>query len=260
MTTRKTRRRNVRHRRKRWSFSRVRNILLTILFLILLWRLASPSSFNSMLSWLGITTNEVVRRYDGIDVSKHNGKINWKKVAGDKCVKFAYIKASEGGTLGDRRYAYNIKEARKAGIKVGSYHFFTYRRTAKEQFENFRKRIDKRQQDLVPMMDVEEKGNRGCNKAKLQATLKELMELMKAEYGKYPLLYSGHQFYNTYLAPEFNNYYLFIARYGGGKPKVKGGGRWNIWQYSETGHIDGIKGKVDLDCFAPGTSLRDISF
>lgn len=257
---RKTRRRSVRRRQKRWSFSRVRNILLTMLFLVLLWRLVSPGSFSSVLSWLGITTEYTSGNYDGIDVSKHNGKINWKKVSADKNIKFVYIKASEGATMGDRRYAYNICEARKAGIKAGSYHFFTYRRTAKDQFENFRERIDKKQQDLVPMIDVEEKGNRGCDRAKLQTTLKELMELMKAEYGKYPLLYSGHQFYNTYLAPEFNKYYLFLARYGGSKPHVKGGGHWNIWQYSETGHIDGIKGKVDLDCFAPGTSLRDISF
>ena len=251
---------STRRRQKRLTFAKVRNFFLTLLFLVLLWRLVSPGSFSTALSWLGITTDTVVQNYDGIDVSKHNGKINWKVVSGDRRIKFVYIKASEGGTLGDHRYDYNIKEARKAGLKVGSYHFFTYRRTAEEQFENFRKRVDKDHQDLIPMIDVEEKGNRGCDREKLQGILKELMELMKKEYGKYPLLYSGHKFYNSFLAPEFNNHFLFLARYGGSKPQVKGGAKWNIWQYSETGHVNGIKGKVDLDCFAPGTTLRDISY
>lgn len=258
MTKKRTTRRRSVHRRKRWTLSRVRNIALTLLFLLLLWRLVSPGTFSSVLSWIGISSSEPTGIYDGIDVSKHNGVIDWQEVASNKQIQFVYIKASEGATLGDRRYSRNIKEARKAGLKVGSYHFFTFRRTAKEQFENFRKRVDKHQQDLLPMIDIEEKGNRGCDRSKLQASLRELAELIKSEYGKYPLIYSGHDFYNKYLAPEFNKHYLFLARYGGGKPYVKGGGKWNIWQYSETGHINGIKGKVDLNCFAEGTSLDDI--
>ena len=253
-----TRRRTGSHRHKRWTLARVRNIALTLLFLILLWRLVSPGTFSSALSWIGLGEEAPASRYDGIDVSRHNGRIDWEEVAADRRIQFVYIKASEGRTLGDSRYKRNIKEARKAGLRVGSYHFFTYRRTAKEQFENFRKRVDKSQQDLLPMIDVEEKGNRGCDRAQLQARLRELAELIKSEYGKYPLIYSGHDFYNKYLAPEFNRHYLFLARYGGGEPHVKGGGKWNIWQYSETGHINGIKGKVDLNRFAPGTSLSDI--
>lgn len=259
-TKKKKRRKSSGRRRKRWTWSRVRNIALTVLFVILLWRLISPSTLSAILSWTGITSSFTTGGYDGIDVSKHNGKIDWKKVSSDPNIKFVYVKASEGGTLGDSRYEQNVKEARRHGLKVGSYHFFTSRRTAKEQFENFRKRVKKSEQDLVPMLDVEAKGNRGCTRSKLQASVKELMELMKAEYGQYPILYSGHDFYNTYLAPEFNHYYLFLARYGGSKPEVKGEGFWNIWQYSETGHIDGIKGKVDLNRFAPATSIRDIRY
>ncbi len=260
MTKKRKKRRRSGSKRNRWTFARVRNILLTLLFLLLLWRILSPGSFSSALSWIGITSEISSNGFDGIDVSKHNGKIDWKEVSDNSNIQFVYIKASEGGTLGDRRYARNIKEARNAGLKVGSYHFFTSTRSAKEQFENFRKRVNKSQQDLIPMIDVEEKGNRGCNREKLQASLKELTELMKAEYGKYPLIYSGHDFYNAYLAPEFNRHYLFLARYGGDKPQVKGGGKWNIWQYSETGRIKGIKGKVDLDRFATGTTIRDIMY
>lgn len=49
----------------------------------------------------------------GIDVSHHQGYIDWEMVAADGSVKFAYIKASEGTTHQDTRYDYNITEARK---------------------------------------------------------------------------------------------------------------------------------------------------
>lgn len=60
------------------------------------------------------------------------------------------------------------------------------------------------------------------------------------------------------LAPEFNKYYIFIARYGTQKPVLKGNGTYNIWQYSEKGSTKGIKGTVDLNRFANGTTLSDI--
>ena len=76
--------------------------------------------------------------YSGIDVSHHNGKINWKEVAKDSNIKFVYIKATTGSTHTDDCYAYNIKNARENGLKVGSYHFFTSYSSAHKQFENFK--------------------------------------------------------------------------------------------------------------------------
>ena len=208
----------------------------------------------------GVQCEDTCNHIHGLDMSHYQGEVFWETLGNNSHQSYVYFKATEGKLTIDATYKKNMDYARKYGLKVGSYHYYHAHIDQEVQLRHFMSQCRPGDQDLIPMIDVEEKGNRGCNREKLQATLKELMELMKAEYGKYPLLYSGHRFYNTYLAPEFNNYYLFIARYGGDKPKVKGDGRWNIWQYSETGHIDGIKGKVDLDCFAPGTSLRDISF
>nr|WP_217497729.1 GH25 family lysozyme [Lysobacter enzymogenes] len=61
----------------------------------------------------------------GIDVSHHQGAIDWRAVARD-AVAFAYLKASEGGDHRDRRYAANARDARAAGVAVGAYHFFTF--------------------------------------------------------------------------------------------------------------------------------------
>lgn len=196
--------------------------------------------------------------YNGIDVSKYQGNINWSKVANDSHIQFVYIKASEGASLVDGKYKKNLQEAKAVGMKVGSYHFFIGRKTAKEQFDNFKRFVNKSDQDLIPVVDVEENGNTNISRTELQNNLQEFMNLIKGEYGKYPILYSQYGFYNKMLAPEFNNYYIFIARYGNQKPTLKGNGMYNIWQFTEKGRVKGIKGYVDLNRFANGTKLSDI--
>jgi lysozyme len=62
-------------------------------------------------------------KYDGIDVSKHNGVIKWKQVAENKNIKFVYIKATEGSRIIDPLYTKNVKGAKSQGLLIGSYHF-----------------------------------------------------------------------------------------------------------------------------------------
>ena len=151
-----------------------------------------------------------------------------------------------------------MDDARKEGLKIGSYHYFIGRKPAKDQFRNFKKHIDKHTQDLIPMVDVEKAGNNSISRDELQRNLNEFMQLVKSEYGKYPLLYSQYGFYKEKLSPAFDKYFLFIARYGKNPPTLNTTGKHNIWQYTEKGEILGIKGYVDLDCFCNGTSLSDI--
>lgn len=200
----------------------------------------------------------ISRVYDGIDVSKYQGTIDWGLVAQDEKIQFVYIKASEGASSVDKRYQNYIHGAKKVGLKVGSYHYFIGRKTAKEQFANFNKYVDKEEQDLIPMVDVEEFGNRFVSRKELQRNLNEFMQMIKEKYGKYPLLYSQYGFYKEKLSPEFDKYFLFIARYGDTPPTLNGAGKHNIWQYTEKGKIKGIKGFVDLDRFENGTKLVDI--
>ena len=196
--------------------------------------------------------------YNGIDVSKYQGTIDWQRVAEDRKVQFVYIKATEGATKTDSRYAENLRKARAAGLKVGSYHFFVSFRTAEQQFENFRRHVPRDKQDLIPVVDVEEAGNRTAQRDKLQRELQRFMDLMRKEYGHYPILYSQHDFYNKMLAPEFNRYHILIARYGRRTPQLRNGCKYSIWQFSEQGHISGIRGPVDLDRFAPNIDLSTL--
>ena len=196
--------------------------------------------------------------YNGIDISKYQGQINWEKVASDPKIQFVYIKATEGARQVDNKYHDYVDDARKEGLKIGSYHYFIGRKSAKDQFRNFKKHIDKHTQDLIPMVDVEEAGNSSISRNELQRNLSNFMQLVKSEYGKYPLLYSQYGFYKEKLSPEFDKYFLFIARYGKNPPTLNSTGKHNIWQYTEKGEILGIKGYVDLDRFCNGTSLSDI--
>ena len=257
----RTRGRGKTKRTSRWSARRIIGCVVSVIFFMVLWSYLSPSTWRAFKSWTHVddiipTSSE----YDGIDVSKHQGKIDWAEVAKDKNIQFVYIKATEGRSMLDRRYHENIRGAREAGLKVGSYHFFMSRRTAREQFDNFRKHVDPSQQDLIPMVDVEESGCRRASRADLQKNLSEFMELMKDEYGCYPLLYCQYRFYNQKLAPEFNKYFIFMARYSSSEPVLHGKGKHNIWQYTERGKVRGIKGHVDLDRFVNGTTFDDIKW
>ena len=85
---------------------------------------------------------------EGIDVSHYQGFIDWQRVAREGEVGYVYIKATEGNSLQDDTYTYNISEARKAGIKVGSYHFFRANVNVDEQLANLTSLVKKEQQDL----------------------------------------------------------------------------------------------------------------
>ena len=60
----------------------------------------------------------------GIDISHHQGTINWSEAAKDTKVGYVYIKATEGRDHVDDTYAFNVREARRNGLKVGAYHFY----------------------------------------------------------------------------------------------------------------------------------------
>ena len=195
----------------------------------------------------------------GIDVSHYQGTINWKEVAHDSNAAFAYIKASEGGDLADDCYERNIREARKYGIKAGSYHFFRPNTPAKQQFELFKKLVDPRKQDLVPLVDVEVIG--GVSILTMHVRLQELLSLLTDQYnGRTPVIYTGRNFYNKYFAgyQAFRKYKFMIAAYQDNEPELDAGDDYIIWQFTAKGHIDGIRGNVDRSRFVGTHGLNEI--
>lgn len=252
--------------KKKTPLSRNRNLLwilipVTILFvLFLIYLLNHPDALKRFQSNVSFYEESVAYngKYDGIDISHHQGIIDWETVSQHSDLKFVYIKATEGSTFIDSVYQRNIAEAKRVGLKVGSYHFFRYTSPVYLQFLNFIETVDVSQQDLLPMVDVEWLGVRGWRKEQLQDSLALFISMIKEHFGADPIIYADIKFYTERLSPRFDKYPLFIAHYEKDQPIVQGADRHYIWQRDEHGHIDGIPKEVDLDVFAKGTTLNDI--
>ena len=197
----------------------------------------------------------------GIDVSHYQGRIDWRAVAKSKEVGYVYIKATESNYMVDDTYEYNLAEARRNGIKAGSYHFFRPGVSAAGQFAIFKRIIDKRKQDLLPLIDVEVTG--GVSMSTFHSRLQEFLKLVTEEYGRRPVIYTGRNFYNKYFAEyDFYKPYLFmIAMYNTDEqPELINGEDYVIWQYSSKGRINGIRGDVDQSRFVGRHTLSEILY
>lgn len=196
--------------------------------------------------------------YDGIDVSNYQKDINWKATAEDPSIKYVYVKATEGATHKQHRYRANIDNARKHGVKVGSYHFLSTTSSIQKQFENFISMAKPEEQDLIPLLDVET--HAGWTAKQLQDSVMLFAQLLEDYYGCKPMIYTNVSYFNTLLGYNFRNYPLFIARYSKSEPQLNFGAKWILWQFSDKGVISGIDEKVDLSRFNRGCSLKDITY
>ena len=195
-------------------------------------------------------------QFDGIDISKHQGNINWTELKNNYNIKFIYIKATEGSSHNDPRYKEYITAARKHGFKVGSYHFFRTTSSAQDQFLNFVRTVKREEQDLLPMIDIEEKKN--WSEQQLRDSVKVFADLVESYYGCKPLIYTGEKFFNDFLGLAFKHYPLFIAKYSTIAPKVNS--KWTLWQFSESGVFKGVGPVVDMSRFNTGCSVKDITY
>ena len=94
----------------------------------------------------------------GIDVSAHNGAVNYARVAADT-VSFVLAKASEGVSFRDKKFVMNVESARRQGLRTGAYHFFRFDTPGFRQAQNFLRAVDGVVLDFPLIIDVEEWGN-----------------------------------------------------------------------------------------------------
>ena len=205
-----------------------------------------------------IKSKDLVGEIYGIDVSHHQGKIEWEKVKKwkNKEIAFVYIKATEGSTFVDETYQTNFNEAKKNDLLVGSYHYFRTSSSVKKQFENFIKNVDKDKQDLIPLIDVEEKKNWDNNE--FHRNFNEFLKMVEDYFGKKPIIYTVNSFYNLNLSGKYKEYHFLIGRYGENAPNMRDKTSWTIWQFSETGKVEGIPKYVDIDVLNNKYNLQDL--
>ena len=190
----------------------------------------------------------------GIDVSKFQGDIDWSKVA-DSGVKFAWIKATEGGDRADARFQANWTGAKQAGIPHGAYHFVYWCRPPMEEMAFFEQNAPVEDDALPPVLDVEATPTSPtCHRHLTQegaiADMHVMLNEMERHYGKRPIIYTTLDFYEAILSDgAFMDYPIWVrsTKY---HPAVKYGSRaWRLWQYQSDAWVPGIGTKVDRDAF-----------
>ena len=194
---------------------------------------------------------------EGIDVSHHQGAINWRRVAAAG-KRFAFIRASAGTLTADTTYAANLSGARAEGLAVGSYHFAnpdTAAGDAGNEAAWFLQNASIASGDLLPVLDLEV--SNGLGPAALTAWAQTWLSQVTAETGVRPIIYTNPNFWVTSMTDTdwfASNCYtvLWVAHWTtASQPIVPAanwaGHGWSFWQYSSTGRVRGISGAVDLN-------------
>jgi lysozyme len=212
-------------------------------------------------------TNE---RIYGIDISRyqheqgrHRFGINWRQLRITSLgkrhntegrtypVSFVYIKATEATSIRNRYFAQDYTNARRQGIHVGVYHFFSLRTSPQDQAKYFLQNSIIRHDDFPPVLDVEP------SDAQIEAIgggdellrrVRIWLQIVEQRTNKRPILYVSQMFINKYMANADDvkkHYNVWIARYGEYKPDVK----LVYWQLCPDGRVNGINTLVDINVF-----------
>lgn len=199
--------------------------------------------------------------YNGIDVSEHNSDINWAKVA--KKASFAIIRVGyrgyniSGKMLKDECFDTNIKKARENGVKVGIY-FYSQAVTTTEAIEeakNTLKWLGDNELDLPIFYDYEfadvSSGrldsawrNGTVNRTKMTNNAIAFMDTIN-DAGYTAMIYANRSFLSDhvdYTQIEKAGYGIWVAEYDS---STSFKGDYVAWQYSDSGKIDGISGRID---------------
>lgn len=203
----------------------------------------------------------------GVDVSHHNGLVDWSKLAASK-VRFAYIKASQGSKFRDSRFDANWRAAGAAGIARGAYHFLSAEVDGVDQAKSYLALLEKSggltENDLTPVLDIEwdmekvgnERVDRWSSKSASQiaAIAKAWLEAVQARTGRHPMIYTAASWWNERMAGSdlLKAYPHWIADYrsssiNAGAPKTVRQHPNLAWQFTDAGGVDGTGGKFDVN-------------
>lgn len=188
----------------------------------------------------------------GIDVSRHQGKINWAEVKKNG-LSFCFIKASEGDFWTDPAFVYNIENAKKIGLIVGAYHYYRFRTDNSKQLKQFTNSVSKNLINLPPVIDIEYHSNELLRNKQYQrefiSSLKDFEMKLQEYYGVRPIFYTDIKFYNELLKGEIDGPLWISDPRRISCDSVKPD-NWLFWQYNIVGELPGIDSLVDLNVFS----------
>lgn len=180
----------------------------------------------------------------GIDVSHHNGSINFAAVKKDS-VQFVMIKATDGVGDIDPNFIDNYRDAKANGLDVGAYHYFRYHRDGKAQAESFLEVLRDVELTLPVAIDVEDNGNRAEEKCHVAGRLRDMIDRLKDE-GHRVMVYVNPDQYAEFIDGRFDDVEIWFAS---SREPSRTMGMRRLWQHSHFGKVAGIEGFVDLNTF-----------
>lgn len=202
---------------------------------------------------------------DGIDISKHNGNIDFDKVKSSG-INVIVMKATEGGSYIDPMLEKNYKQALGKGFNIGFYHFLYELSDPKRQANWFWQNIKDKEFNVIPVLDAERNNNNKFNKETYTKFCLDFLEEFKRLSGIDCILYTYTHFANSLMDSRLKPYKLWEANYytnNGQRHNRKG--LTNIWgkdivghQYASTGRVNGINTNCDLNDFEEGILLNKI--
>lgn len=189
----------------------------------------------------------------GIDAASYQGNIDWSKME-EQNIKFAFIKATEGSGFVDKYFNSNYESSEKTNIRIGAYHFFSFDSAGKTQAENYIKTVEKRENMLPPVIDVEYYNGNQKNPPDTEKTrqnLSELISLLKEHYGMNPVIYVTNETYERYIKGHFEENDIWIRSIFK-SAELSDNREWTFWQYCNRGRLEGYDGAqkyIDLNVF-----------
>ena len=192
----------------------------------------------------------------GIDVSAWQGTINFTKVKNDG-IGFVIMRVGHGMQV-DSTFRRNYRKAKKAGLLVGCYWFITATSDSalKAQANKCLKTIRGKSFDLPVFVDIESYSQFNKGKAFCSNLVSTFCEMVK-EAGYQPGWYTSRSFVGPYLTDKVavgSGYTAWVAEHG---RILHYDNIADIWQYSHTGRVNGIKTYVDLNWYFPNARTED---
>lgn len=195
--------------------------------------------------------------YQGIDVSEWQGAIDYQKVK-EAGIQVAYIRSSLGSSYIDPYFKRNYEGFKAQGVKVGFYHYVTARTVAQAEQEArfFVSVVGDTVPDCRLAMDFESFGS--LSVGQINQIAKAFVETVASESGKEVVIYSNTNDARNVFDQSLTVYPLWVAHWGVSQPGDNG--KWKNWvgfQYTSSGSVNGISGRVDMDRFTDGIFLTD---
>lgn len=181
----------------------------------------------------------------GVDLSAHNGNVDFARVAASG-VDFVFLKATEGTDFRDPKFADNYVSARKAGLKVGAYHFFRFNKDGYDQGRNLLETVDSLDLDLPLAIDIEDTGNpEGYTADDIGTALRGMIIALEGSRHKV-IIYTNKKGYDRYIRGRLDEMPVWICSFTNPPTHTD---NWLLWQHSHRSRVDGISGEVDLNTF-----------